>query len=213
MWEDADAWDSYYDDYSSSDYYDTSSYYDDYSSFDWSGYTEPSWSSAPNTGFDYGWDSYDANVYSEPWSQVTSSGSVPWKENYTYTPRYEAGSLYNPTVEQMTSGTNNAWELGDRLGSMEAAHFYRTQDPMNEQLANAEHNLFTRQLNSNPILNTTGLPQAITLAAPPAYAGAKWIAQNVPYWLQQYFPSSLVNATPPSFDQIWAGMRPAFFGK
>jgi hypothetical protein len=97
---------------------------------------------------------------------------------------------------------------------MEGAQYYRNMAPMNPQLANAEHNLFSQFLTSNPIMNATGVPQAITLTAPAGYAAAKLGAQSLPTWTHPYLPSwftnTFINATSPSWEQVWSGMQPTF---
>jgi len=89
------------------------------------------------------------------------------------------------------SGISN-WDASTKaLGARES-------DPMNPDLANAEHNAF-----SQDVVNNYGiLGRGMMAVAPPLYGAAKAIGQATGLGFN--------DATPASFEQIGAGMAPAF---
>ena len=213
MWEDEGSWNAY----DTGDYTwgsDAQSY--DYSggSYDWGGsdwyndgannYSSNDYYSDP--GYGGGWQqNYDApSTYQAP------SGGGSWQQNYDFEPRYVPGSTWNPSALQMTSGVKSGEELAARLGTHQAAQDYRKYPGFenNPYLRDAEHILAMEQLTKHPLMS--GPIQRATLAAAPAvYAGGKYVAQNMPAWLQQYLPNFLTQASPPSWNEVWSGTKAA----
>ena len=204
MWEDDNAWNSYADSGS------TGSEYGDWNSY---GMGEPSnqsydWSGTPAISGG-GWDqSYNTSVpYSSPYE---SWGGMKSNENYTFEPKYNPGAAWNPSATQILSGNPSTEELYNRMGGMPGATFYRGQPEMvnNPQMRDVEHYAAANEMAQNPFLMSNPIYRVTGLALPPAYSGAKWVAQNLPDWLQPYLPSYLTQASPPSWNEVWSGMKP-----
>lgn len=205
MWEDESGWNSYADSNWGGDY----GGYDDYSSSDWF-----------NDGSGNEW-SYDPGSWQQSYDYTPEVNWQPsqgnWQQSYDYEPRYTPGAGSNPYAAQITSGNPGPEQMYARMGGSPAAamqgfHFYRNQpgyqnDPA---LVEGEHYAFGKHLMSNPLLNTTGVPQLVTMTLPPAYDALKFLGQNAPAWLQQYIPQFLTQASRPTATSAWAGMKPAF---
>ena len=91
----------------------------------------------------------------------------------------------------------------------------REQSPQDPNLRNLEHYLVSKLLIQQM---PPGLGRAAALILPPGYAATKWGAQNLPGELgaiprglgRLLLGQDLTQATPPSWDEIKWGMKPAF---
>lgn len=210
MWEDANAWNSYYD----SGGYDSQPAYDPVYDFG----DSSMWS-----GTDYSQPYQDTSGWQPDFNPYQSSGAEVMKSDasYTYEPKYVPGALVNPLPEQMLSGVSSGQQMAERLGSHEGAMFYRNQPGMmnNPYFRDAEHQFAAEEmknLTESPmgrVLLPPGVSRLLGITLPPAYSGAKWLAQGAPPWLRQYLPDYLTQASPPSWNEVWSGVRPFVWGK
>jgi hypothetical protein len=174
-----------------------------------------------------GWSDYadystpDPSSWSD-WSMPTWDTPAPvdtssWQQSYDYTPDptasyypLQANTSQDVAARYLQQAGGNAQQaLGAatqaRTGAMEYA-------PM---LRDASHDLWTQAaMQQNPYLARLSVP---ILA--PAYSAAKGIAQwvnalnpsiggTIDPWMARMGQQPLVAASPPSFSEVWSGLRP-----
>jgi hypothetical protein len=170
------------------------------------------------------WGSW--NSYSDPGPVDTSGGSwqsfydapsdVSWQQNYDFTP--------DPQSWEYPLQANSSQEVADRYmeqrgGNAQEALGAATQARGGQfenapMLRDASHDLWTRAaIQQNPIMGRVAAP-----LLSPIYSGAKATAQTLNPYMGHQIESitralgqdSLINASWPSWAEMWAGMRPAF---
>lgn len=200
MWEDSNAWNAYADSNSDMDYGGYNPYMGDsspVSSWDW----QPQESGFQSQQYHY--DQPSQMDYSSP-SQMRQI------DQYDWSPKYTPGAVWNPSVTQITSGNPSVEEMYNRVGGMQGATYYRglPGGVNNPQLRDVEHYAAANEVANNRFMMANPMIRVTGATLPVVYSGAKYLAQNAPGWLQPYLPGYLTNASYPSWQEVWSGMKP-----